>query len=43
MKKFIKTTCGIEKYEVLKNRHGIFNKIRFYWFVLLGSLRDIFK
>jgi len=39
----IKTKCGLEKYHLLKNRKGIFNKLRFFWFIIIGGLRDAFK
>ena len=40
MNYFIKTKCGLEKYDLLKSRKGIYAKIRFYWFVLFASIRD---
>ncbi len=40
MKTFIKTDCGLEKYEHLKLRKGFFPKVRFYWFILIASFRD---
>ena len=43
VKKFIKTSCGIEKYTILNKRKGFFNKLRLYWFVLFASIRDLFK
>lgn len=39
----IKTVCGLEKYNELKNRPGLFSKVRLYWFIFFGSIRDIFK
>jgi|TARA_B100000497_G_C7683143_1_gene413521 hypothetical protein len=39
----IKTVCGLEKYDKLKNRKGPFSKIRLYWFIFFGSIRDILK
>tara|TARA_Y100001954_G_C15230299_1_gene323064 strand:- start:113 stop:262 length:150 start_codon:yes stop_codon:yes gene_type:complete len=39
----IKTKCGKNKYQDLKKKKGILNKIRLYLFIILGSLRDIFK
>ena len=39
----IKTNCGIKKYSRLKKRKGFFNKIRLYWFLVIGGLRDFFK
>ena len=41
--KLIKTECGLEKYETLKSRTGYINKLRFYWFVAVASLRDVYK
>ncbi len=43
MRNNIKTVCGIEKYDELSKRKGFLNKLRFYWFVLCASLRDIGK
>ena len=43
MKINIKTVCGLEKYEELSKRKGFLNQLRFYWFVLIASLRDIGK
>jgi hypothetical protein len=42
---FIKTECGLSEYHLLKMRAntGVFNKLRFYWFVFFASLRDLFK
>ena len=40
MKKFIKTKCGLNKYEELKIKKGYYNLLRFYWFVFFASLRD---
>ena len=39
----IKTKCGIDKFNSLKKRKGIFNKLRMYWFLVVGGLRDVFK
>ena len=39
----IKTKCGKDKYQYLKKKKGILNKIRLYLFIILGSLRDTFK
>jgi len=43
MKGNIKTVCGLEKYEELSKRKGFLNKLRFYYFVLIASRRDIGK
>jgi len=39
----IKTKCGKEKYNELKKKNGIFYKLRLYFFLLIGGLRDFFK
>ena len=38
----IKTKCGFEKKKYLKNKKGLFSKIRLYWFLLIGGIRDFF-
>ena len=43
MEKHIKTVCGIQKYKELSCRQGIFNRIRFYWFVVFAVIRDFGK
>ena len=45
IEKYIKTECGITEYHRLRAlaKKGIFYKIRFYWFVVIGTLRDLFK
>ena len=43
MKKHIKTVCGLKKYEELVERKGIFNKLRFYWFVFFAVIYDFAK
>jgi len=40
---YIKTECGLSQYYLLKARKGFFNKLRFYWFVIFATLRDMFK
>ena len=39
----IKTKCGIDKFKLLKERKGILNKIRLYWFIFFAGLRDVLK
>jgi len=39
----IKTECGIKKYNELKRQKGFVNKIRFYFFVAMATLRDFNK
>ena len=45
IKKYIKTECGIMEYHHLKalSKKSIFYKLRFYWFVGIGTIRDLFK
>ena len=40
---FIKTECGLSEYYLLKARKGFFNKLRFYWFVAIATVRDLPK
>ena len=40
---YIKTECGLSKYYILKSRKGFFNKLRFYWFVIFATIRDLPK
>tara|TARA_B100001029_G_scaffold89334_1_gene73327 strand:+ start:1639 stop:1797 length:159 start_codon:yes stop_codon:yes gene_type:complete len=40
--KFIKTKCGIDKYYLLSKKRGFWNKLRLYWFVAIGTVRDLF-
>ena len=40
---YIKTECGLSKYHILKSKKGFFNKLRFYWFVIVASIRDLPK
>ena len=43
VKKFIKTQCGLDKYDELGKRTGVLNRIRWYWFIFFASLRDSVK
>ena len=45
IEKYIKTECGITEFHRLRalSKKNIFYKFRFYWFVGIGSLRDLFK
>ncbi len=38
----IKTKCGIEKKKKLEANRGFFSKIRLYWFLFAGGIRDLF-
>ena len=42
LRKFIKTKCGLDKYEELKIKKGYCNLLRFYWFIFFASIRDSF-
>jgi len=39
----IKTKCGLEKKSNLEKKRGFFARIRLYWFLLIGGLRDYLK
>ena len=39
----IKTSCGIDKFNKLKNKHGLLNKVRLYWFIFFAVIRDYKK
>jgi len=44
MKKLrIKTACGLEKHNKLKMNKTILGKLRFYWFNVFATLRDLNK
>ena len=45
IEKYIKTECGITEYRRLRalSKKSIFYKLRFYWFVSTGTIRDLFK
>ena len=38
----IKTRCGLEKKKKLEENKGLISKIRLYWFLLAGGIRDFF-
>mgnify|MGYP001323378277 CR=1 FL=1 len=42
---YIKTKCGIEKYNFLKfeSNKSFIKKVRFYLFIITAVLRDTFK
>ena len=39
---FVKTSCGIDQYYLLKKNRSIFGKLRLYWFLLFATIRDLF-
>ena len=41
--KMIKTICGIDKYHQLKRDKSLWGKLRFTWFVVIATLRDLNK
>ena len=41
--KMIKTICGIDKYHQLKKNKSLWGKLRFTWFVVIATLRDLKK
>jgi len=45
IKKYIKTQCGIEKYHELKAKssNAFLSRMRFYVFVIIASIRDLFR
>ena len=45
IKNYIKTKCGIEKYNLLEteSNKSIIKKVRFYFFIIIAVLRDFFK
>ena len=45
IKKYIKTQCGIEKYHELqaKSSNTFLCRMRFYVFVIIASIRDLFR
>ena len=43
LRKFIKTECGLNKYEELRIKKGFYNLFRFYWFIFFASIRDSFS
>ena len=43
IKNFIKTKSKIDKYYLLSKKKGFWNKLRLYWFISIGTLRDLFK
>lgn len=42
IERYIKTQCGLERYQELKNKKGLLRKLSFYWFVVIASIRDSF-
>jgi hypothetical protein len=45
IKNYIKTKCGIEKYDLLEteSNKNFIKKVRFYFFIIIAVLSDFFK
>ncbi len=45
IKKLIKTECGLKQYYALKNKseNNLYYKMRLILYILIASIRDIFK
>ncbi len=45
IRKYIKTQCGLEKYHELKikSKDSILLRLRLYLFIILASMRDLFR
>ena len=39
---FVKTSCGIDQYNLLKKNKSIFGKMRLSWFLIFATIRDLF-
>ena len=39
---FVKTSCGIDQYYLLKKNKSIFGKLRLSWFLFFATIRDLF-
>tara|TARA_B100000530_G_scaffold335008_1_gene286065 strand:+ start:746 stop:889 length:144 start_codon:yes stop_codon:yes gene_type:complete len=42
IEKYINTECGLEKYNKLKLKTGIWSYFRLYWFLVVAVIRDRF-
>ncbi|MBI36307.1 MAG: hypothetical protein CL568_01820 [Alphaproteobacteria bacterium] len=40
IEKYIRTECGLEKYNKLKKNNGTLAHIRLYWFLFIATIRD---
>ena len=41
--KFIKTECGLEKYNQLNKNKTFLGKVRLFFYVIIASIRDLTK
>ena len=39
---FVKTSCGINQYNLLKKNNTMFVKLRLSWFLFFATIRDLF-
>ena len=39
---FVKTSFGIDQYNLLKKNKSIFGKLRLSWFLFFATIRDLF-
>ena len=39
---FVKTSCGIDQYTLLKKNKSMFGKLRLSWFLFFATIRDLF-
>ena len=45
IEKFIKSECGLSEYRRLRtlSKDKLFSKLRLYFFVIIATIRDLFK
>ncbi len=41
--KTIKTSCGIKKYHQLRTDTSLWGKLRLFWFIVIATIRDLYK
>ena len=41
--KMIKTSCGIDKYHLLRRDTSLWGKLRLIWFLAIATVRDLNK
>ena len=39
---FVKTSCGIDQYNLLKKNKSMSGKLRLSWFLFFATIRDLF-
>ncbi len=40
MRKLVKTSCGLAKYDAIASRKDAFSRLRLIWFVFFAAIRD---